>query len=183
MAAEKTDTFDAIYSFALSFPGAFEDNPWGERVAKVGTKVFVFLGRKEEAFGMSVKLPHSRTEALLMPFAKPSGYGLGKHGWITVRLADGEPAPLEMLRRWVEESYRAVAPKKMVAQLDAPPPSLVRRDGVPSLARRVSVAAPARRDGIAALAGRARTALSTRRTPRTRKATSSKRRKTRKSKS
>ncbi|MCI0640593.1 MAG: MmcQ/YjbR family DNA-binding protein [Gemmataceae bacterium] len=93
MSAEKTATFDAIYTFALSFPGAFEDNPCGERVAKVGAKVFVFLGRKEEAFGMSVKLPFSRTEALLMPFAKPCGYGLGKHGWITVAIHSQGEAP------------------------------------------------------------------------------------------
>ena len=34
----------ALRDYALSFPGATEDFPWGERVAKVKGKVFVFLG-------------------------------------------------------------------------------------------------------------------------------------------
>ena len=43
-------------------------------------KVFVFLGRDDAGLGLSVKLKHSRLMALGLPFASPTGYGLGKSG-------------------------------------------------------------------------------------------------------
>src|SRR5262245_9607756 len=69
----------------------------------------------------SVKLPDSRQEALEFPWAEPTGYGLGKSGWISVRFAQGEP-PVDLFRCWIEESYRTIAPVKLVAQLDNPEP-------------------------------------------------------------
>ena len=45
------------------------------------------------------------------------GYGLGRSGWVTVPLrAPG--MTLDLLRDWIEESYRIVAPKRLVAELD-----------------------------------------------------------------
>ena len=108
-----------LREFALGHPGAYEDYPWGERVAKVKGKVFVFLGRDEEGLGLSVKLPQSRTMALGPPFASPTGYGLGKSGWVTVEFGPKEKPPLDLLKAWIEESYRAVAPKTLVKALDA----------------------------------------------------------------
>ena len=66
--------------------------------------------------GLSVKLPESSEEALDLPFTKPTGYGLGKAGWVTVPVPG---LPAATLRDWVEESYRVVAPKRLVAELDA----------------------------------------------------------------
>ncbi|HEX9189077.1 MAG TPA: MmcQ/YjbR family DNA-binding protein [Vicinamibacteria bacterium] len=109
----------ALRAHALSFPEAREDFPWGERVAKVGGRVFVFLGRGEGGLSMSVKLPGSATLALDLPFASPTGYGLGRSGWVTARFEAGEKPPLDLLKRWIDESYRAVAPKKLVARLAA----------------------------------------------------------------
>lgn len=113
-------TRDRIRTFALSLPGAYEDHPWGEDVAKVNKKVFVFLGHEgaDGPPGMSVKLSDSHGQALMVPGAEPTGYGLGKSGWVTVPFTKKTP-PLDVLRDWVEESYRAVAPKKLVAELEA----------------------------------------------------------------
>jgi predicted DNA-binding protein (MmcQ/YjbR family) len=111
----------ALREYALALPGAIEDFPWGERVAKVGGKVFVFLGADPVPGGtlsLSVKLPDSGSEALDLPFTKPTGYGLGKSGWVTATFEDGEPPPVEVLQAWILESYRAVAPKKLAAALD-----------------------------------------------------------------
>ncbi len=111
---------DALRAFAFSLPEAYEDHPWGESVAKVGKKVFVFFGSTDEPdrpLGFSVKLPLSSDEALAMPFTQPTGYGLDRGSWVTVRPPDD--APTELLLGWIEESYRTVAPKALVAQLDS----------------------------------------------------------------
>jgi predicted DNA-binding protein (MmcQ/YjbR family) len=111
-----------ILQFALSFPGAWLDHPWEEDVAKVGKKVFVFLGTEDyEHPGMTVKLDESHDQALSVPGAEPTGYGLGRSGWVTVSFRDTTP-PLQVLKDWVEESYRRVAPKQLVAELDRRPP-------------------------------------------------------------
>lgn len=118
----------ALRAFALGYPGTREEFPWGERVVKVGKKVFVFMGMaegQEKEFGLSVKLPSSGPMALLLPFAQPTGYGLGKAGWVSVRFGPSDDPPVALLREWIDESYRAVAPKTMVAKLPAAAPAPV----------------------------------------------------------
>jgi predicted DNA-binding protein (MmcQ/YjbR family) len=111
---------EALKAEALSFPGAWEDHPWGDTVVKVGKKVFVFLGRPdEEGYGLSVKLPESADEALTLPGAEPTGYGLGRAGWVTLQFSEGDDVPVDLCRDWIDESYRAVATKTMIKQLDA----------------------------------------------------------------
>lgn len=107
----------------MGLPGATEDFPWGERVAKVGGKVFVFLGVDPVPggpMGLSVKLPETAEDALGLPFAKPTGYGLGKSGWVTATFEPGDDPPVEILKQWIRESYRAIAPKKLLAELEGP---------------------------------------------------------------
>lgn len=109
-----------LLAFALELPGAYEDHPWGEDVAKVNKKVFVFLGLGEDpaSLAMTVKLPdQSHHHALSVPGAEPTGYGLGRSGWVTVPFRDTTP-PIDVLKEWVEESYRLVAPRKLIAELD-----------------------------------------------------------------
>lgn len=108
-----------LRNFAMAFPGATEDFPWGERVAKVNGRVFVFLGCEPKTeMGLSVKLPVSCEEALELPFTKPTGYGLGKAGWVSATFGPDDSPPLEILKSWIQESYRAVAPKKLLVELD-----------------------------------------------------------------
>ncbi len=105
---------------AVGLPGAFEDFPWDETVVKVNKKVFVFLGAEDNdryPAAFSVKLRDSHDQALTVNGAAPTGYGLGRAGWVTVPLT-GSPPPIEVLQDWVEESYRIVAPKSLVAELD-----------------------------------------------------------------
>ncbi|TWB38212.1 MmcQ/YjbR family DNA-binding protein [Nitrospirillum pindoramense] len=107
-----------LLAHALSYPEAWEDHPWGETVVKVRRKIFVFLGRDREAgCHVTVKLPRSAPFALDMANCAPTGYGLGRAGWITATFGVGDDVPLDLLRAWIKESYQAVAPKTLVARL------------------------------------------------------------------
>jgi predicted DNA-binding protein (MmcQ/YjbR family) len=106
-----------LLDFATGFPGAYEDHPWGDDVVKVNKKIFVFLATDDMAeMGMTVKLTDSHEQALSAPGAAPSGYGLGRAGWVTVPFRDATPPP-SVLEDWIEESYRLIAPKRLVAEL------------------------------------------------------------------
>jgi predicted DNA-binding protein (MmcQ/YjbR family) len=110
----------ALRDLGLSWPETTEDFPWGHRTLKVKGKAFVFMGTGKEAgadhdqFFISCKLPDSCTMALTLPGVKPTGYGLGKSGWVSAQYKPGK-APVAMLEDWLKESYCAVAPKKLAA--------------------------------------------------------------------
>ncbi len=116
---ERQQQLDALREFALSLPEAFEEMPWGHSAIKIRKKTFVFLYAEEHKLKVSAKLPDSCTVALNLPFATPTGYGLGKSGWVSAGFAAGDDVPVELMRMWIEESYRAFAPKKLIKQLDA----------------------------------------------------------------
>lgn len=109
-----------LRTFALGYPDATEEFPWGERVVKVKGKIFVFFGQPPGGgIGFGVKLPVSVESALALPFTEPSGYGLGKHGWVSATFEKAADIPLDLLKEWIDESYRAVAPKSVLAKLEA----------------------------------------------------------------
>ena len=121
--ADPKRTYRQVLAFALALPGAYEDHPWGETVAKVNRKVFVFFGVEGSPYwpGMTVKLRESNQAALGIPGAAPTGYGLGRSGWVTLSFRESAP-PVAVLTDWVEESYRLVAPKRLIAELEARAP-------------------------------------------------------------
>jgi predicted DNA-binding protein (MmcQ/YjbR family) len=108
------EVVEGLLREAVGFPGAWEDHPWGDTVVKVRKKIFVFLGED----GFAVKLPESAEVALGLPGSEPSGYGLGKAGWVNVKCT-GDDLPLDLFADFLDESYRAVAPKTLVKELDA----------------------------------------------------------------
>jgi len=116
------ETREVLRAFALGLPEAWEDHPWGDTVIKVGKKIFLFLGVEEPtdkwrpSFGVKLQ-SEAHGHALTVEGARPSGYGLGKAGWVTVPL-ESELPPDDVLLDWVEESYRAVAPKRAIKELD-----------------------------------------------------------------
>jgi predicted DNA-binding protein (MmcQ/YjbR family) len=116
-----------LMKFALAYPTAREDSPWGERVAKVGKKIFVFFHVPSDSLNVTVKLPDSAGIALGLPFVKPTGYGLGKSGWVTATFGPKDVVPLPMLKQWIDESYRAIAPKLLVKELSPAAPPKARK--------------------------------------------------------
>lgn len=109
----------SLRTLALSLPETEEHFPWGESVVKVRGKIFVFLGRAEETdvLSFTLKLPSSAPLALSLPGASPTGYGLGRADWVTLRFEKKSAVPVDLLRAWILESYRAVAPKRLAAQV------------------------------------------------------------------
>ena len=118
MTQSKLSGFAAeLRDYALSFPQATEDTPWGERAFKVKGKAFVFLSATDQV-SFSVKLPATGFQALTLPFAEPTHYGLGKHGWVTFKpKARMSRALKQQFFDWVLESYKAVAPAKLAGDL------------------------------------------------------------------
>jgi len=107
----------AVATLAAAYPGVIEERPWGHRAFKVNKKTFLFLGSDDKGLGLSVKLPASGLMALELPFTEPTHYGLGKSGWVTATFANGRAVPLSLIREWLDESYRAIAPKKLAAAI------------------------------------------------------------------
>jgi predicted DNA-binding protein (MmcQ/YjbR family) len=110
----------ALRDLALAHPGAYEEFPWGHRAIKVKGKAFVFMASENHELSLSVKLPLSSMGALIFPFAAPTGYGLGKADWVTSRFGPRDAVPVSLLGTWIDESYRAIAPKRLVARLPTP---------------------------------------------------------------
>jgi len=103
-----------LRAHALAFPGAWEDHPWGENVAKVGKKVFVFFGLESDDLMIGVKLSRSLQFARTQQFVGRMGYGMDASGWVAVRFAKGAEVPMDLLLEWIDESYEAIAPKKLL---------------------------------------------------------------------
>jgi len=103
-----------VREIALAYPETTEEHPWGETAIKVRGKIFVFIGNEGDAPNFSVKLPSTGMQALALPFAAPTHYGMGKHGWVTITIPKRVTRAFEaQVAEWVRESYVAVAPKKL----------------------------------------------------------------------
>ena len=108
-----------IRKSCLAYPNTEESFPWGESAFKVQGKTFVFMSDGEGGPSFSVKVPQSRDLALSFPGSEPTHYGLGAKGWVTLRPT--AKMPKHVIDLLIDESYRAIAPKKLVATLAEPP--------------------------------------------------------------
>ncbi len=87
---------------------------WGdEPTFRVRGKTFIFTDPKAET--LSVKLPKEEAAAVVATdaLAEPTGYGLGRHGWVSVRIGGGRRDRWEQVEEWVRTSYVLVAPKSL----------------------------------------------------------------------
>jgi predicted DNA-binding protein (MmcQ/YjbR family) len=101
---------------AMSYPEVTETFPWGEHAFKVKGKTFVFMRDDEEGTSFSVKLSTSRAVALKLPGSQPTHYGMGAKGWVTI--LPTSRSSMKQLAGFIDESFRAVAPKRVLAALD-----------------------------------------------------------------
>ena len=90
----------------------------GEPTFRVKGKNFVFAHPEFESIG--VKLPKEEATAVVATdkACQPTGYGLGRHGWVTVLLpAKISAARWTQLEEWIRTSYTLIAPKKLARQV------------------------------------------------------------------
>ncbi len=120
--SRKTDAIlKQLRAHGLAYPGTHTKSPWpGHLDLAVNDKTFAYLSIEGEPFSISCKLPQTSHVALMLPFCSPTPYGLGKSGWVSAQFPDDQLPPIEMLKAWIDESYRAQAPKKLLRQLAAP---------------------------------------------------------------
>lgn len=119
---------EALRKVALRYPDTVEDFPWDHHAFKApNKKTFLFLtGQTDGGFNCSMKLPFRNHEALQLKGAEPTGYGMAKSGWVTFSFGAKSKPPLARLADYLDESWRAVAPKKLSAAF-APPGAPKRR--------------------------------------------------------
>ena len=88
---------------------------WGdEPTFRVHNKNFVFTD--PAANSITVKLSKDEAAAVIATDSRaaPTGYGLGRHGWVSVEVGDGADAQRwEQVEEWVRTSYTLVAPKSL----------------------------------------------------------------------
>jgi predicted DNA-binding protein (MmcQ/YjbR family) len=104
-----------LLAYCLEKPGAWQDEPWdGDVVAKVGSKIFAFLGSGDEGgIGVGVKCGPNREVADVWLHrypddAKASAY-IGRSGWNSLRV--GGAIPDAEIREAIDDSYAAVVEK------------------------------------------------------------------------
>jgi predicted DNA-binding protein (MmcQ/YjbR family) len=90
----------------------------GEPTFRVAGKNFVFASN--DASTLSVKLSKEEAAAVTAsdPDVVPTGYGLGRHGWVSVTVSrTATRARWKEIEEWVRTSYTLVAPKRLAKQV------------------------------------------------------------------
>lgn len=108
-----------LLEIVLRLPGAYEDRPWGSVHCKVAGKIFVGWGRRDDGemelgFRTDVEL-----QSMLVasdPRFTIAKY-VGQYGGVDMRL--GPKPNWDEVEHFIIESYRRIAPKKLVKELDA----------------------------------------------------------------
>jgi predicted DNA-binding protein (MmcQ/YjbR family) len=109
-------TYDDVLAYCLAKPGAWQDEPWeGDIVAKVGGKIFAFLGHDPEGAAASVGLKCGPNREVADEWlrrypddASVMAY-IGRSGWNSLRI--GGAIPDDELTEAVDASYDAIVSK------------------------------------------------------------------------
>jgi predicted DNA-binding protein (MmcQ/YjbR family) len=102
-----------LLAYCLSKPGAWQDEPWdSDVVAKVGSKIFVFLGSDEaEAIGLKCGPNRDVANEWLLRYPQDASVMayIGRSGWNSLRV--GGAIPDDELLEAIDASYEAVVAK------------------------------------------------------------------------
>lgn len=110
---------EKIRAHAMTFPDTEEGSSCVNRAFKAGGKNFAFLGEKPDLCNLRLKLDASLPEVRRLAEDDPERWEVGTAGWTMIRFSPKKPPPVADLRRWITESFHLLAPKKVIAKLDA----------------------------------------------------------------
>ena len=107
----------ALRRVALQYPEAQEGPACKKSAFRARKKSFMFMGMDDSSYNAMVKLRTSLAEAGKLAAKEPGCYKIGANGWVTVTFSHDESPPPGLLEKWIDESYRLVAHKQLVAML------------------------------------------------------------------
>ena len=116
------DVLQVLRMVALGYPQtelgvACQGTALESSTVKARDKAFLFMSGVGPSYTVRLKLCQSQGEAMQLAANEPGRYKVGAHGWTTISFSDSEPPPIELLKRWIDESYRVIADKKVLAML------------------------------------------------------------------
>lgn len=101
---------EQLLAYCLGKPGATEDMPWeGDLVAKVGGKIFAFIGDSSVGLKCGRDSDEARELCLRYPDDVSVMPYIGRFGWNTVGLTGAIPD--DEIRELVDASYDAIVAK------------------------------------------------------------------------
>lgn len=109
-----------LRAICLRYPQACEKETWGHPTFRVKDKIFVGVGTdgpNNSVTSVTMKSTVDEQQSMLAegdPYYFPAYVGV--KGWIGVNLVD--PVDWDVVSELIDESYRLVASKKLVAELD-----------------------------------------------------------------
>jgi predicted DNA-binding protein (MmcQ/YjbR family) len=115
-----------LRQLATALPEVTEGITCDKAAYKAGGKSFLFVGSDGAATTIMLKLQASLPEAKKLTAARPATYKVGGTNWVTITLPHDQPPPINVLQRWIEESYRLLVPRKLTATLDGAKPLAVK---------------------------------------------------------
>jgi hypothetical protein len=107
----------ALRRIAMRLPEAQEGMVCQKAAFKAGNKAFFFMGMDDTSYNTMLKLRDSLPEATKLAAKQSDRYGVGAHGWVSATFDHGQSPPPDLFERWIDESYRLLVPKKLVALL------------------------------------------------------------------
>jgi len=120
MAEEFTSaTALALQAIASSYPEVSESPSCVNRSFKARKKSFLFLGEKSGGLlRLMVKLDAGIESAEEVAEQHRGEWKVDGPGWITGNFTEATAPPIDTMAAWIDESFRLLAPKTLVAQLD-----------------------------------------------------------------
>lgn len=106
-------TWEELHAYCLAKPGAWQDEPWdGDVVAKVGPKIFAFLGSSASgSIGLKCGPTREVADEWLLRYpddAAKMAY-IGRSGWNSLRI--GGTIPHDELLEAIDASYDTIVAK------------------------------------------------------------------------